>query len=320
MNEIKRTQGETTPASLPVVIIRGVLCLCGLLLMAFSARAISPAWNRDGDFALPPAPDIDQNYTERCLSLAPWGAESWGLEAGSFNGANNTLSGSRFAQFGENLYLYGKQETPSDDPALGLVRAIQGNVWQDRTLCEEPIPWHVPDPLPLTDDVQIALDYRLDTAALLTSDASWLMIALNVWVSSPDFPPGDDGRGHKPLVLDLVLYHDCNAPGCQLEHFEDDPAFHYQTLVSDNRLRIGTPLEWRASLLPYVQAALLTEYICREGTCTGIPPEVAANPDALRLHQLEFVIEMRNAEGAALIDNFHLFVSANAAQAEGEAS
>lgn len=296
--------------------IRMLRLLAGLLLMAFTVPPLAPTWNHNGDFSLPRSPQIGGNLEETCFSLAPWGADSWGVEAGSFNSANQTLTAARFAQFGENLYLYGKQQNAPDDFSLGLVRAVQGNVWQDRTLCDAPIPWYIPEPLPLQNDLQLALDYRLDTANLLAVDSAWMMVAVNVWLSSPEFPPGADGRGRKPLVLDLVLYHACNTPGCHLEHFEDEAAFHYQKIVSDNQLRLGHALEWRAALAPHVQDALLSEYACRDEQCTGFPAGLSL--DALHLYQLEFVIELRNAEGAALIDNFHLFLPAS--QLEDDAS
>ena len=121
------------------------------------------------------------------------------------------------------------------------------------------------------------------------------MFAVNVWFSSPELPVGADKTGHKPIVLDLAFYHDCNILGCEIVHKEDDKAFHYQVLIDE------TPLDswksWTIDLDPYIEKAL------NHAWDSG-PIDYAQ--DTLKLYQLDFVIELQNTEGAAMIDNFAL--------------
>lgn len=280
--------------------------LLGLLM------TLSQSWNAHPDFALPTSEAIGETIEGECLSLAPWGAESWGLEAGVFNSTRRTLDAARIQQFGDALYLYGSHEgyatAPNAPHELGLVRVLQGNVWQGNGLCDTPISWHVPAPLPIADNaLPLEVRYSLDTLAPLTARNSWIMIAVNIWLSSPHLPAGDDLNRQKPLVLDLVLYHHCNAPGCGLEHFEDEAGYHYQTLVTGNEPLRFAPMNWQADLRPIILAALDADYTCREEPCEGMPAALRENLDTLRLHQLEFVIELRNATAAALLHSLALY-------------
>jgi hypothetical protein len=142
----------------------------------------------------------------------------------------------------------------------------------------------------------LEIDIYRDTNTLLTSNNSWILFATKTWFSSPDLPKsGNDINGRKPLVIDLIFYHSCNWTGCGYGHFEDNDAYHYQVFVDE------TPHKnwgsWSVALKDYIREAL--HYPWPSGSIVGAE-------ETLKLYQLEFVIELKNAEGAATIDNFVL--------------
>lgn len=116
------------------------------------------------------------------------------------------------------------------------------------------------------------------------------MHAINVWVSASDFPKtGSDLNGKKPLVLDLAFFQQCNWCGCGLSNFEDGSAYHYQTVLGTTPPRQWKT--WNFNLSNYINLAL---------TNFGLPAKNA------KVYQIEYVIELHNADGAATIDNFYL--------------
>ncbi len=276
--------------------------LCAALLAVFSlptAAAGGTVWNPNGTFALPShdTGDISNAY----FVSAPWGSGSWGIEASTFTSAPYTLSNARFRLLNPpgQAYLYGK-ETAGE---WGLVKVVVGDVWGGTRT--GPIPWNVPPPLAIVDkNLTLKLDIYRDTEHLLTSDESWLMIAVNLWFSSPDLPAGTDKTGRKPLVFDLALYHECNFGGCALGSFEDADAFHYQTIIGETSLDAARCLNrpgwqcWTISLNDYIQAALAFDW--------QITGSIASAGSSLSLYEASALIELKMAEGAMSLDNFQI--------------
>ena len=226
------------------------------------------------------------NIDAACTMLAPWGGESWGVEAATFSDPDDrTIDTARFIATGENGYLYGLETRGR----WGFTRFIQGDVWGGGN-CGA-IPWHRFEPIAIAgEELSIDLDLYRDTSNLFATDDSWIMFAVNLWFSSPDLPQaGDDLNGRKPLVMDLVLHHECTIADCGLETRESETAYHYQAVVGEAPLR-----EWRhasIALAPHIEAALAH---------FDLPPEAQAT---LALYQAEVVIELHRAEGAASVDN-----------------
>jgi len=131
------------------------------------------------------------------------------------------------------------------------------------------------------------------------------MPAVNLWFSSPAFPAGGDKHGRKPLVLDLALDHSCNIPDCELRHFDDADAFHYQRFIRykkyKDRARCNDRPGWRCYTIPL--NGLIRNALTRDWELSG---HIANAGSTLRLYQLDFLIELHNAEGAASIDNVRL--------------
>lgn len=240
---------------------------------------------RDGTFDLVAMDTL--NIDDACTAQAPWGPDSWGIEAATFSDPDDrTIDSARFVATGQDGYLYGMEE----QGRWGFVRYIQGDVWGG-TSCG-PVTWHRFAPLPTAGrDIRVDIEVYRDTANLFTDSNSWIMFAVNAWFSSPDFPlEGGDLNGRKPLVMDLALHHECNMDGCALRHAESDSAYHYQSSVGQ-----APPGDWgifSIALAPHIDNAFAAFDL----------PEAARQ--SLRLYQLEFVIELHAAEGAATIDDF----------------
>lgn len=265
----------------------GTICAVFVCLVQMGSSGMHPQksdrmWTRDSDFAALPSFDIEGRGL--CVSVAPSDDRSWGVESFLFRvddttfGANS-LDWYRIHNRSDGIYLYGR-ETRSE---WGLVRVIQGNAW-DGSACGYPPEWHVPPALPASQITRVSLDHRLEFANLLTADDSWGMAALDLWFSNSDYP--------KPLVIDLVVYHDCNiVPACGLRHFEDDDAFHYMHPSQDVHSE---------DIQAIIQLAIDTTYLpeCQGTPCAGTLPN--SEPD---LVQLDFVIEMHQAEIAAHVNH-----------------
>jgi len=231
-------------------------------------------WNNDGDFDLQ---SFDTgNINGQFLVDAPWGSDSWGIEASSFDKDNpeRTISGARFASWGNGAYLYGKEE----EGYWSLVRCVQGDAWG------RAVPWHVPNALSTyRKNLVLYLDTYRDTNNMLSSSNSWNMFAINVWLNSPNLS--------KRIVLDLVFYQDCNWDNCGLAHYEDENAYHYQVVIGETPYKEWK--SWEISLSEHIQNAL-EEFQLQDAK------------KRLKIYQLEYVIELKNAEGAAMINNFYL--------------
>lgn len=247
----------------------------------------STLWTVDDQFANLPAFDVEGGGL--CMSIAPVEDQSWGIEGYVFSGDDNIFGANaldwyRAQRTEDGVYIYGR-ETQSE---WGLARIVQGDVWGG-TQCGNEIEWHQPTPILASDISGVEFSYDLISPTnLLTEDDSWVMVALNLWLN--------DATYSKRLVIDLVLHHDCNIPGCRLRHFEDDDAFHYMHPVTDlNTL----------DLPAVIQAALGANYEgeCISTTCTGQLP--SANPT---LQQFEFVMEVHNAEAATTVTSLGLEV------------
>jgi hypothetical protein len=226
------------------------------------------------------------NIDAACTMRAPWGAASWGVEAATFSDPEDrTLDTARFMATGENGYLYGLETQGK----WGFARFIQGDVWGGGNC--GPIPWYRFDPIATDrDELWMDLDVYRDTSNLFTDDDSWIMLAVNLWFSSPDLPEaGGDINGRKPLVMDLVVYYQCTIAGCGLENKESDSAYHYQAVVGEAPLAEWSHVSF--SLAPHIEAAL---------AAFDIPADVRPS---LALYQAEVLVELHRSEGAASIDN-----------------
>lgn len=261
-----------------VSLFVGTLLMMSMAAITNGSAPVWSGWNNHGDFDF--RPFDTGNIQDLFFVDAPWGRDSWGIEASSFDEDNteHAMSGARFASWGDGVYLYGKEE----EGHWSLVRYVQGDAWGGTH--EGPVPWHVPDPLSTyRKNLTLHIDTYRDTNNMLSSSDSWNMFAINVWLNSPDLS--------KRIVLDLVFYQDCNWDECGLAHYEDEDAYHYQVLVGE------TPYQewksWEISLSDHIQDAL-EEFDLQDAK------------KSLKVYQLEYVIELKNAEGAATIDNFYL--------------
>lgn len=274
------------PPPLNYIISRVLVLICALWPFNLSpdamAQAATMTWSIDPQFALLPPIDIEGRGL--CVSVAPANQASWGIESFVFSDdrpafGSKSLDWYAIHNRNDGLYLYGR-ETQGE---WGLTRVVQGDAWGG-TQCGTRIGWHVPAPVPADRITGLTVAYRQDQATLLTSDGSWLMMALNAWFRAPEYP--------KPLVVDFVLHHQCNnAPDCRLRFFESDDAFHYMYFVEDPAT---------ADYPAIIAAAQRAEYRdeCVETSCTRRLPE--ASPT---LQQFEFVIEVHRAEAAAFVDH-----------------
>ncbi len=251
-----------------------------------------PTWNIIPDFALLNA---DTQGESTCVTGAPWGSGAWGIEAGSFQDAtgratDRRIEAFRFVTNQRSGYLYARD----GQSRWALARYIQGTAWPG-SLCGAPIPWRVPPPVNVTrGDTPITLDiqHTIDTHNLLTDDDSWLMFAVNMWFNSDDAP--------KRLVVDIVLSHECNFdPLCRIRNFESDDAFHYMTRVVPQANALDADTAVTVDVRQVVQDALNATYL-NESDGGALGPSY--NAQTLNLVQLEYVIEVYNAEGAASVD------------------
>jgi len=276
-------------AWLVLCVLTGLMLATGCIESGADSRVVME-WNNEVPMRLPL---FDTGNMERqCVAAAPWGSQSWGIEAATFSdAADRFIAAARFRSFENHVYVYGKE----DQGRWGFARYVQGDIWGGSN-CGDQIPWHLPRPLRLDGrNPTVQLDIHRDTTQLDTPDNSWVMLALNVWVTSPEFPPGPDKTGHKPLVMDLSFYQECNFADCGLGYSEDASAFRYQDSVGETPLREWR--SWRLELWDYLDAALEQPY--PSGSIAGAR-------DTIELHQIEFLIEVRNATGAASIRNFAL--------------
>jgi hypothetical protein len=233
------------------------------------------------------------NIVETCFVDAPWGSQSWGVEASSFLDTNNNqLDAARFRAYGNRAYLYGRETAGS----WGFARFVQGDIWGGSN-CDQPIRWHVPEPLPVADR-QLYIDMRALRDITELSEDGWIMFAINVWLHS-DYLPDTGGvrEDNKPLVIDLALYQDCNFEGCSLNNFESESAFHYQVLL-DRQAPAYEWQEWEIDLTRVIEDAVAYEWPGEN------PP--SWDVDSLKLYQLDVLVELRNAEGALTVDRLAL--------------
>ena len=280
----------------------------------------SPAtiWNTYSRFRVPVYDS--GRLSNVCFIKAPWGSHSWGVEASSFSDPrNHRLQAARFSRRRTGVATLAGMDSNS---RWGFVRYVQGDIW-GRSHCGA-IPWRIPPPLATSGRQPVVkVDYRRDGGRLLTPHNSWLMPAINIWFSSPAFPPGGDKTGHKPLVMDLAFGYQCNIPGCKLGSFEDEYAFHYQRFVPyrrfGDRTRCGGRPAWRCYTIPL--NGFIRDAVRHDWRPSG-PLDGAGR--SLRLYQLDVLIELYNSRGAASIDNVRVehasFVSSPATGHEAMAS
>lgn len=274
--------------------------MCSLLvLMTAEARederrTVQTSWTVDGDFSL--APFDTGVLQDRCDSLTPWGSGSWGAEYATFRGSfNSGLTAARFRCSGEDAYLYGKNLQPGR--AWGYVRYVQGDVWGGGACGQRSHYLPVPEPL-RGRRVIVELDCLLDTARLLTPQDSWILVAVNLWLSGPSLPPGKDRLGRKPVVFDLYIHQQANMLEPPVAH-ESEAAFHVPVRLQP--LEKGRWCGWRVDVTEQLNAAL-------ERTFRNSERAPGMRLEDLTLYQVDFVLELVNAEAAATIDNFRILL------------
>ena len=226
---------------------------------------------------------------DRCYAGAPWGGRSWGVEGSTFSRPGvYGIAAARFTASGHDASLWGRD----DSGAWGFVRWIQGSAWADSNCGDAP--WRRFRPIDTFGRrIELGLRVRRDRARLLHPDAAWVLFALNVWLSSPLVArQGDSLWGRKPLVMDLAVHHEATSPFAGLRNFEDMWAYHYQAMVG--QAPAGT---WSTVTVP------LSRHIAAAVQEFHLGPAVERT---LQITQVEFLIELRHAEGSARIDDFSL--------------
>ncbi len=239
----------------------------------------------DSEFSLTP---IDTAISNWSLVSAPWGNESWGINAESFsNPANRAVGGARFVSWGHEGYVFLRENRGE----LAFARYVQGSVWGGNNFGA--VPWGLFDPVAMEGaSVRISFDVWNNGSRKIGTFDYWELLGLNVWFSSPNFPAGTDRNGRKPLVMDLVVANR-HLPGLSgLSHFESGVAYHYQIALT--RAEQGRWVHYDFELGPILQDAF---------------NHFSFDADARRgvaLYQAEFVLEARDLEASALVDNFQV--------------
>lgn len=266
--------------------------------VAAPAAAQTPLFLRGGDFE---AIDLfDTGWLDkRCTNLSPWGPSGWGVNSGTFLRADDdrALEGARFRVFSEGgsrvASLFAKE---SRGIKMGFARFIQGDAWGG-TGCPgaAAIGWAKPAPLAVGGR-RLALKIDVKTEEVRKFSSRWTvsgrshaMIAFNVWLSSPHLP--------KRAVLDLAVVHDCNwgVGPCGPNPNEDGKAYHYIVHVGDGRdSPQGRWVRWIVDLNKHLRDAA-----ARFGW-----PEAALR--SLSITQVEFLIEVMDAQAGVVFDNVHL--------------
>lgn len=278
-----------------------LLRIC-LLLAVACGDVKATIWNSHGDFELP-AMDTG-NVSGQCYINDFWrNYNTWGIEGYTLSDPenhtapeNHTITWSHFKSTGHEGYLYGKEESGK----VGLVGYVQGNVWGQSSggvgpeVCGN-IPWNIPSPVSINGkDISLKIKIFRDTNNLLSSDSS-IMFAVRIWFSSPDLTWGNDINGKQPLAINLIFYHQCNWTGCGYQIAEDNGFYYYPVLEDE------TPFQnWQSyslQLNQYIQMAL--DHQWKLGN-------IAYSKATLKIYQIEFLIELKNSEGAASIDDFYL--------------
>ena len=305
-------------------------CLCHVAESTLNPNESSPAgladaqlnletymatWNSYGDFTLN---NWDSgNISNRNYTASPWGPGAWNVSGRTFLDAFGFLygqssyakpiAGQRYYVRNSQAYLYGRE----DAGHYGFVRFIQGNVWGSGL--------HTPAPLPLQDEravplltanspptmnmgfrprtpgvadmrnLRLHLDLRRGHTTLHSSAVARAMYAINMWITGPAFPPGHDGWGRKPLVFDLAFHTEGSGVHGGLRSFQSAGCYHFQEAVG-----VAPLSRWQSFDIE------LTPIIRRAMQMFHLPVQNAA------ICQLEFLMELINAEGSALIDNFYL--------------
>lgn len=238
----------------------------------------------NGDFELPEYDSGPQNDT--CFVATPWGDATFGLEAATFTDPTDRSFGeARFIASGHNVFMHGN-ETRGE---FGFVRVIQGDQWGSSNCDPGNTPWNVFEPQPTSGrNLELSFDLQrtVEDTRPFSLPYSWVMFAVNVWFDSPLID--------KPLVMDLHVSHDCTLPFCRARSNESDEAYHYMEKISDDEPPLGEWHSFAVALAPHIAAAAQK---------FDLTDEVA---DSLTVTQIEFVIELKNAEGAGFIDNFVL--------------
>lgn len=292
------------------------------------------AWNKDENFStlismlcqsVPPAPDLGQHpggILNRDYTAAPAGKNSWGLQGCTFLTAKddrknrtqrrNPIDCQSYEPNGNGLRLYAKEA----QGRLGFVKCLQGWVWHGL------VKWNVPCGLDIKThrNLHVYLDLEHHSSVMYSGDNSWVMQAINVWLAHA--PPRNaknqereeyrkkygklyrggvtnpDGYGHKALVLDLMFWLKNEADTDFRRADEGRDAFHYQRMVQV--VPPGTRKSLMIDLSYYINDALQSIPMSNN---QFHPIAVIPNWE---LRQLEYVIEVSNAEGEATVRHLRL--------------
>lgn len=243
----------------------------------------------DSDFSVT---DFDtMNLVDKCTSLAPWGAGSWGVNAETYDAPGVTVvAGARFRVTNQQAYLYLKE----DDNHHATAKFVQGDIYGGNACGTTP--WSGFGPIAMAGkNVDVGINIFRDTATLNVPTDAWLSMSITAWFSSPNMPKaGNDVNGKAPLVVELYLHRQC-GPSCPTVGNDEYPTvYQYRKTLGDAPsqawFEVGTSL-----------SQTLADAI------TAFNLQAAAS--TMKLYQLEFEITARNATGAASIDDFVLNVS-----------
>lgn len=230
-----------------------------------------------------------------CTNIAPWGSDSWGLNAATFNRTDDrhALEGARFRivqdERGRHAAIFAKESVGT---RMGFARFIQGNTFGG-THCG-PALWRSPAPEPtwgrrlaLQIDVKAEESTKFTERTLIFNGTSHVMMAFNVWLRSPALP--------KRLVMDLAVRHECNwgLPPCGPQSQETDGSFHYITRVGENA-QLG---RWERRTID------LSRHIDAAAARFAFSPEVR---QSLAIEQVEFLVEVMDGQGSVHFDDVTL--------------
>ena len=286
--------------------VRLTAALCGLPLLVAGCLGpaieeaggalddVRPLFLTDGDFERFEPVDSG-TIADACTNIAPWGADSWGLNAATFNRTDDrhALEGARFRiiadERGKHAAIWAKESVGT---RMGFARFIQGNTWGG-THCG-PAAWRIPAPeatfgrrLALQIDVLAEESWKFTERTLLFNATSHVMMAFNVWLRSPALP--------KRLVMDLAMRHECNwgMPPCGPQSQETDASYHYITRVGDNAA-LGRWERRTIDLSRHIEAAAQ-----RFGFSQAVR-------ETLAIEQVEFLVEVMDGQGSVHFDNVAL--------------
>ena len=242
----------------------------------------------DGDFEL--SEHGSGVLNNRCHLAAPWGQNSWGIEAFTFHDPGDRSIDQAIFGVADG---YASLSGVDNSGGTALVRFIQGDIWGG-SHCGA-IGWNRFSPAIRTSDGDLIITIEVTRGAteLSTVNNSRVRHGVNLWLDAPTLPSSvSTVTGRKPLVLDLIVSWECNRAQCEAVPSDDAFAFHYPVVIGASPQ--GATTIWRIPLREHIIAAA-TEF--------SLDSMLA---DTTTVMQVEYVVELVNARASAELDNFVL--------------